>query len=194
MDTLFRELPEARLRPQFRSRPAVTDTSPATPIWTRFSSPAGTGCAPAQSWRRLRTSTSRLRSRSFWEFGWPPQKGDRFQCSEEGDGSRCEVVRPVRFELTTSCSGGKRSIQTELRAQKQTKSAVHPGVYIKPVMSATLCSRAGGRRPILGSILACNHVPTRLQVLSEHRQLAPSPEHHNHALVQRAGAIFHSQD
>jgi hypothetical protein len=27
------------------------------------------------------------------------------------------VVRPVRFELTTSCSGGKRSIQTELRAR-----------------------------------------------------------------------------
>ena len=26
------------------------------------------------------------------------------------------LVRPVRFELTTSCSGGKRSIQTELRA------------------------------------------------------------------------------
>jgi hypothetical protein len=29
-----------------------------------------------------------------------------------------EVVRPVRFELTTFCSGGKRSIQTELRAQE----------------------------------------------------------------------------
>ncbi len=26
------------------------------------------------------------------------------------------MVRPVRFELTTFCSGGKRSIQTELRA------------------------------------------------------------------------------
>ena len=27
------------------------------------------------------------------------------------------LVRPVRFELTTFCSGGKRSIQTELRAR-----------------------------------------------------------------------------
>ena len=27
------------------------------------------------------------------------------------------LVRPIRFELMTSCSGGKRSIQTELRAQ-----------------------------------------------------------------------------
>jgi hypothetical protein len=29
------------------------------------------------------------------------------------------LVRPVRFELTTFCSGGKRSIQTELRAHNQ---------------------------------------------------------------------------
>ena len=28
-----------------------------------------------------------------------------------------KVVRPVRFELTTFCSGGKRSIQAELRAR-----------------------------------------------------------------------------
>jgi hypothetical protein len=32
------------------------------------------------------------------------------------DGTYNHLVRPVRFELTTFCSGGKRSIQTELRA------------------------------------------------------------------------------
>src|SRR5882724_9716283 len=137
MDTLFRELPEARLRPQFRSRQAVTDTSPATRIWTRFSSPAGTGCAHAPGWRRSQTSTSLRRSRSFWEFRCPAQKEDRFQCGEEGTGgSHCEVVRPVRFELTTSCSGGKRSIQTELRAQKQTNQQ-----FIQEYTSSPLCQR-----------------------------------------------------
>ena len=40
------------------------------------------------------------------------------------------MVRPVRFELTTFCSGGKRSIQTELRAHNQqlidTKGSLEP--------------------------------------------------------------------
>jgi hypothetical protein len=34
-----------------------------------------------------------------------------------------KLVRPVRFELTAFCSGGKRSIQAELRAHPLESSA-----------------------------------------------------------------------
>ena len=34
----------------------------------------------------------------------------------EVGGVSCEMVRPERFELPTYCSGGNRSIQSELRA------------------------------------------------------------------------------
>ena len=41
------------------------------------------------------------------------------------------MVRPVRFELTTFCSGGKRSIQTELRARNHSLS---PNAHGRPVV------------------------------------------------------------